>query len=679
MTTPCDRVQQTVTDIAPEPWVQRAFAALLDLASLDFDEGTPEDILEPVVELLVQPPFEYEGAAVYHADGDGWSRCASAGAIAQPRLPVEDGSFDFSRVGPDLRLKLDGGGGARVLVLRRGEKHESAAEEPVVLRRLVGLVDNLLDQYTYTNLLANSEYFYRSLYSRANLGIFFSRVGGGLQRANPGLLGLLGYATEREMRETVGPRLDTNFYDPPDDRQRMVEAILSDGQVHDFQTRIRRADGSLVPVSMTSCLVLDSDYQMQDPEFFGFVTDLSDQDSTAEARRDLRRAKAANLNKIRFLASMSHELRTPLNGVVGMADLLATGDLDSDQAEAVKLIHGSADQLLALVDRISDYTTLEFGAMALSNEPFSPTELVDGVRCRWHDAAQSQRLDLQLRKAPDLPATVCGDARRCAQILDLLVDNAIKYTPSGGRVEIQAASRDEAMLLSVSDTGVGIDSDQLEAILGGDAQSNDHAGLGGTGLGLAMVQRLVELMDGRLWVDSTVDCGSRFSVLLPLPRPDVKVEAEPKIVDDTGRLRILVVEDNAVNQLVARKLLESLDLDVTLVPGGREAVAEVVQRSYDLVFMDLQMPEMDGFAATLALRSEAEYQGPVVAMTAHATEYHRDKCRRTGMNGFVTKPLERKRLADFLESLPPQDATPGPWLWIEPDDNRPLASGPVGD
>jgi len=235
------------------------------------------------------------------------------------------------------------------------------------------------------------------------------------------------------------------------------------------------------------------------------------------------------------------------------------------------------------------------------------------------------------------------------------------------------APEGEALHLSVKDTGCGITSERLEELLDGDYCTRDSDGLAGAGLGLSMVRRLVDLMDGRLWIDSEPGQGSRFSVLVPLPH--VITEEEAKVVDESGEqaMRVLVVEDNPVNQLVARKLLESLGLEVDVVMGGREAIPLVGANTYDLVFMDLQMPVMDGFETTRALRSEVGFNGPVVAMTAHATQFHRDKCRHTGMNGFVTKPLERKRLADFLDSLPDRGAESVEWLWLEPEHNRPLA------
>ena len=659
--------------VATTTWTCDALSCLVDFASSDFGEGTPEEIFEPLVELLVSQPFDFHGAAVYQDDLEGWNRLASTEAMAHPALPVSDQKPHFTMAGRDLRIVLDGGGGGRILILRRTEEVPSEAER-AVLDQMVTLLDNILDQLTYTNLLAQSEVHYRHIYSHANLGIFFSKVGGGLQRANPGCLAMLGYSTEQEMREAVVPLHDIRFFDPSEDRQRLIQKLVADGSVHDFQTRVRHADGSLVSVSLTCCLVQSFDCAGEDPSFFGFITDLTARDQTAEALREQRRAEIANNTKTHFLASVSHELRTPLNGVLGMVDILNTTELKDDQAEAVSVIQESAATLLELVNHILDYASLESGTLVLKDEPFAPAVMAQDVCRRWSEKASTLEMDLVSQIDLDLQAEVRGDEQRCGQIMELLLESAIGHTSRGGQVTLQIAHEGEAVKMVVTDTGNGFDNDQLEQILAGEAVKGGEGDLAGLNFGLSKVSKLVDLMDGRFWVDSSTDHGSRLSVLLPLPQIESQDQAKGDPDTNDGRMRVLIVEDNPVNQLVARKLLQSLDLDVTVADGGMSALGEVSRQPFDLVFMDLQMPGMDGFEATRALRSEVSFSGPVVAMTAHATEYHRDKCRQHGMNGFVTKPLERKRLADFLSCLPDRGDEASSWLWIEPSDNCPLTS-----
>ncbi|MEZ4389265.1 MAG: response regulator [Candidatus Krumholzibacteriia bacterium] len=665
--------QDAPRSVDDRTWSHGVLSALVDYATSDFDEGQPTDLFEPLVAMLCGPEFGYRGAAVYRDEPSGWHRIAGRGEIAQLSLSAHTRPARGTVGEHDLRLELAGGGGGWVLLIRRDGESVPSADERDLLDRLVRLVNSLLDQTTYTNLLTQSERHYRHLYSHANLGIFFSRVGAGPQRANPGMLGMLGYATEREFREAVTSQLNNHFYDPPSDRERLVEQLMSQGQVRDFHTRMRRSDGSLVPVSMTANLVQDPDRQGEDLEFFGFITDLSSDESRDEARRGLRRAQADSLDKVRFLAAMSHELRTPLNGVMGMAELLTGSDLDAESAGAVAVIQKSARQLLEQVDRMQDFTRMETGSLVLDQQVFSPTEMVAGVRARWRPAMTDKDLDLSVVLEPGADDRVTGDPRRCAQILDLLIENAVKFTDRGGSVRILVAPDGEALRLGVTDTGCGMDDRQLTALLDREPPEDSCDELGGAGLGLAMVRHLVDLMDGRLWIDSDPGRGSTFSVLLPLPREATAHASFMRREAVVAARKVLVVEDNPINQLVARKLLESLQLDVTVVAGGREAVLMAGSRDFDLVFMDLQMPGLDGFETTRALRAEVGYTGPVVAMTAHATQHHRDKCRHSGLNGFVTKPLERKRLADFLASLPEAGEESGQWLWLEPDDNRPLA------
>lgn len=663
-----------------DAWRCEALGALVELAAGDEGEGSPEEFSQALVAQLLQYPFCYRGAAIYQDGREGWTRIAGAGDISQPSLPVSaptstcdaDADRDMKLVAGDLRLRIANGG--RLLVLRRGDE-PLAPDERAVLERLVDLATAVLDQRAYLTQLTYSERHYRHLYTHANLGIFFSRVGGGLQRANPAMLAMLGYATEREMRDAVTPLLNTQFYDPPADRRRLINALIAEGRVQDFQTRMRRADGSLIPVSLSAALVQDPDAQPhEDLEFFGFVTDLSINDHTLEARRDLRRAVAANHGKVRFLAALSHELRTPLNGVLGMLDVLAFDELKPVQVEALALIREAAGQLVALADRIYDYTRLESACIVLKDEIFSPQRLLDAATDRWRKHAVAQGVGFAVRVGAKVPVEVRGDEQRCGQILDQLLDNAIKYTPAGGRVVLEMAQEAEALQFCVTDSGRGIDAAQIERILADDDYDGVDFGLIGSGLGLAVVRRLVDLMEGRMWVESSARDGSRFSILLPLPAVSPEPGASAATEHAAGRRRVLVVEDNPVNQLVARKLLESLEMDVTVAAGAKDALAAVAQRSFAVVFMDLQMPDVDGFETTRALRTSCGYQGPIVAMTAHATQFYRDKCRHTGMNGFLTKPLQRARLADFVQRLQTAAAKRDGWLWVELPDGQLLPS-----
>ncbi|MBD3219654.1 PAS domain S-box protein, partial [bacterium] len=525
-----------------EAWRVAALEALVTFASSERDETDPDDVFPGLVAMMVGPAFGYGGAAIYHDQPTGWHRVAASGAMAQPHLPTRSQPWAGTLEGGDLRLELTGGGGGRVLLLRRGEEPLTAAEQDL-LPRLTRLVNTQLDQHSYASLLADSEQHYRQLYAHANLGIFFSRVGSGLRAANPGMLGILGYATEREMRDAVCPRRNRHFYDPSDDRERLVEQLLTDGQVRDFQTRLRRADGSLIPVSMTACLVRGSADQTEDVEYFGFVTDLTLDESHADAQRGQRRAEAANLNKTRFLAALSHELRTPLNGVMGMAEMLTGSDLDPEDTAAVDVIRDSARQLLDQVDRMYLYTSLEMGSLELDHGPFSPTEMVAGVKARWTRTAVEAGLDLAVVAGEGADTRVHGDARRCAQILDLLLENAVKFTDRRGHVEIRVEPDGDALHLRVSDTGRGMTEEQLASLIDGDPGPTAAGDLSGAGLGIAMVRRLVELMDGRLWMDSDPGLGSCFSVLLPLPRIESGPASFADATSSAPTMRVLVVED----------------------------------------------------------------------------------------------------------------------------------------
>lgn len=655
----------TRTDRSGIAWRNRALTALLALATHDEGEGTAEELCQALVDLLVLAPFGYDGAAIYSGIRESWTQVARAGSISRPALPASDTDTSVWADEGDLQLLI--ARGHWLLVVRRGAGRLTG-DERAVLDHLLQLLRTLLGQRTYVTMLTRSEQHYRHLYSHANLGIFYSRAAGGLQRANPGMLEMLGYRTERELRDRTNAMLHSFFYDPAEDRQRMLNLLMVDGQVRDFQTRLRRADGSLVPVSLSACLVQDPDAQPdEDLEFFGFLTDLSDHDRLVEARDGKIRAEASNLTKVRFLSSLSHELRTPLNGVYGMLDVLDLEDSSDVRSEAAAVIRRAADQIMNLADKISDLTSLENGSLTLLADPFSPQELVEEARAHWSGTADERGLCLEARIAAGLPASVRGDRSRCRQILDQFLDNALRYCPTGGHVSIEAEAEGDALSLGVSDDGPGLSDDALAGMLDDGSLCVGRTGdLPSVGLGLPIVKRLVDLMEGRLTIQCLAGRGNRFTVQLPLPAVEATEAAESGADVDDPRPRALVVEDNPVNQLVARKLLETLGVAVTVADGGQQALKLMARHDYAMVFMDLQMPEMDGFSATRALRSACGYQGPVVALTAHATASHREKCRQSGMNGFIAKPLQRGILARVVDQLLAARLDRGDWLWIDP-------------
>ena len=392
-------------------------------------------------------------------------------------------------------------------------------------------------------------------------------------------------------------------------------------------------------------------------------TDITERKMAEERVNEMARgAEAASSAKSEFLANMSHEIRTPLNGVLGMLDLMLDSDLTAKQRERAVVAKSAADALLALLNDILDFSKIEAGKLDLEETDFAVRSLLYNAESLLAVWAQDKMLNLTCSVGENVPATVRGDPNRLRQILLNLGYNAVKFTDHGEiaiLVDVQEHMPDEVVLhFAVSDTGIGLPPDKLDSIFDrfSQADSSVTRKYGGSGLGLAISCQLVAAMGGDIWVESEVGKGStfHFTVRLRLAESAEEIDLEntqQKMVrvDLTG-MNVLLVEDNIFNQAVAVEVLKKQGCDVTVASNGREAVEAFHTQPFDVILMDLQMPEMDGFEATQIIRSrETAGRIPIIAQTAHAFTEDRDRCMKAGMDEHISKPIKIAELLSVLD------------------------------
>jgi signal transduction histidine kinase/DNA-binding response OmpR family regulator len=377
-------------------------------------------------------------------------------------------------------------------------------------------------------------------------------------------------------------------------------------------------------------------------------------------------ALAASSAKSEFLSTMSHEIRTPLNAILAMADTLSETSLDRDQAEYVRIFKQEGRKLLSLINDLLDTAKVEANRLVAERISFALKDLLEEIASIAGAQARSKGLSFVLEQVPDLPPRIVGDPLLIRRVLLNLTGNAVKFTEAGGvslKVGWDASSTDRRLLFSVSDTGVGIPPEALDRLFAPFSQADPSIGrrFGGTGLGLNLCKRFVELMGGSISVTSRLGEGSAFSFTIPLATPDAgespqseAVESSPVIILQRP-LRILLVEDYEVNRAIVKTFLKGTPYRVDEAENGELGVEKRKSNSYDLILMDVQMPVMDGYAATRAIRAWEKENGlspiPIVALTAHAYDDDFRNSRSAGCDAHLTKPYTKKRLLEAISSV----------------------------
>lgn len=548
---------------------------------------------------------------------------------------------------------------------------------------LTALVDRRLTAQALE--LEASEQKFREVFEGAPLGIILAEVGTGRLTTNPAFQKMVGLSPQE-----LGSISAIDQITHPEDRESSRENLLQlcSGRISHChaEKRYLAREQRVLWVSLDQSVLADPGGR---PRFLlGLAQD------TTERRRfenELRRAKAAaeaaSEAKSNFLAAMSHEIRTPMNGVLGVTDLLLDTQLSDEQREHLTIVRNSAESLLTVLNDILDFSKVEAGKLAIEELPFSLHGCVRDVLPILSQRARQKNLALVCEFAPGVPDCVVGDPMRLRQVLTNLIGNAVKFTAQGEvvvKAEASPATETRALVhFSVRDTGIGIPEEKKQLIFEPFSQADGSMArkFGGTGLGLSISARLVGLMGGRIWVESELGRGSTFHFTMQLGLQQLERANTPENAaagpaadhQPTVRLRILLAEDNSVNQLLAMRMLQKQGHEVVLVEDGIKAIAAIQREPFDLILMDVQMPELDGLQATQQIRQKEAASGghvPIIAMTAHALKGDRERCLDSGMDDYLSKPINRAELYrvinKFCQNISHAGATQRPSGGLDP-------------
>jgi PAS domain S-box-containing protein len=560
-------------------------------------------------------------------------------------------------------------GTVRVRLKKTGEVHYfDCVLQAVVKHGIVvgasGLARDVTEQ-------RESEARFTELFETLQEGVYFCDPTGVLLDVNPAMVRMLGYSSRDEL---VGTNIGKLYFEAPQDvfperRQSARAASLT------REIRLKKKDGTPIICLDNSNATCDAEGRMIRHQ--GTLVDITvRKQSLEELKKAKEAAEAANRAKSAFLAHMSHEIRTPMNAVIGMTELALDTRLTTEQHEYLTMVRDSGKSLLTLINDILDFSKIEAGKLNLDVIEFSLRDVVGETTKILDLRARQKGLALSSRIPPGVPNTLFGDPGRLRQILWNLIDNAIKFTARGEvglRIEVESQSESEVCLhFSVSDTGIGIPTDKQELVFEAFAQADNSTTrkFGGTGLGLSISSRLVSLMGGKITVESESNQGSafHFTANFGLRKPSTgKVSSvagsagaavkKPETSADAQRpLRVLLVEDNTLNQILAERLIRRRGDEIAVTSNGYEALAAFETGRFDLVMMDIQMPEMSGIEVTAAIRQREKEKAngervPIIATTASAMKEDKDLCLAAGMDAYLSKPIERAALYAAIDEL----------------------------
>lgn len=527
------------------------------------------------------------------------------------------------------------------------------------LKLYIGYGLNITERKLIENKIAQSEQRYRDLFNHSQALVCTHDINGKLLEVNPALCEALEISPEELITKTIGDFL------PPEHKDFYGEKYLPDIQ----HSNIAHGLFTVISTSGKKKYLLYRNVKVEDenkePFVIAFATDVTE---ALIAQKELEKAqKTAEENvrsKERFLANMSHEIRTPMNGILGITSLLQKTPIDAEQQNYLDIIEQSAHNLLSIINDIIDFEKINSGKVLLEKIAFDVTDKIE-LTIKLFRVLSNPDTSIHFINRLGSHFKVIGDPTRLIQILNNLMSNAIKFTHQGEisiLAEVDTTSSNMAYIhFCVTDTGIGIDPEYMQRLFQPFIQANPETTrkYGGSGLGLAITKSLVEMQEGRIWVESETQKGSRFHFIIPyemvkLDELPEKEKSKPVVVNKLGRLRVLLAEDNQINQMLAKRILQFWGFECVIANNGREALDWMEQEQFDLVLMDIQMPEINGIEATIEIRKMADAQKrhvPVVALTANALKGEEEKYFSVGINDYLVKPFTENELYSVIEKV----------------------------
>jgi PAS domain S-box-containing protein len=548
------------------------------------------------------------------------------------------------------------------LVFQTGEKEKRSAELVIANKELVFLTEEK-EKRSAELVIAN---YARSIIEASLDPLFTLTPDGKIMDINNASVRV----TEVSREKMIGTNF-INYFTEPNKAKEVYEQVFANGFVADYPLTIR--DGKLTDVLFNGSVYKDeqgdilgivvvarditeqkrNERELTEAKIFAELATGISEEAKGKAELATRIATDAVKAKQQFLSNMSHEIRTPMNAIIGFTKVLLKTDLSSKQTEYLNAIKTSGDALIVLINDILDLAKVDAGKMTFEKAPFRLAASISSMVHLFETKIQEKNLEIVKEFDPNIPEVLVGDSVRLHQIILNLMSNAVKFTYKGKiTISVKLISEDDKKVkieFAIADTGIGILDSKMEKIFENfqQASSNTSRLFGGTGLGLAIVKQLVESQGGHIHVKSEIMEGSVFSFSLDFEKTTEKAEPETEYIEreqDMKGIKVLVVEDIALNQLLMKTLLDDFGFERDIAANGRLAIEKLENQAYDIILMDLQMPEMNGFEATEYIRKVMKSTIPIIALTADVTTVDLSKCMAVGMNDYIAKPVDEKLL-----------------------------------